>query len=324
MTEYIRARKSQLNFYRKVPLYIKGEKNRFILYKQEGITISDMRIRKEKHPSILYIKYSDKIKGIQEAQKAFNKKLEDAIKSNNHTKVKETLINIVRETLEEPRSGSLEGVYDTVNILVSDYSKEYDVVKNLIDISHKDYSTILHSINVMALVLGFAFYINLSLDETKILGLCGLLHDVGKTKVDQKILNAQRKLSDEEFEEIKSHTYRGYNILKGCKFRNEYLKHLSLSALEHHEKSDGTGYPLNKTESRLARFSQILAIVDCYEALTNDDRPYRSAMNPFDALNEIIGKDVKNGKYNKEIFALFIQSLSSAAKSTTTAIGGGL
>lgn len=83
----------------------------------------------------------------------------------------------------------------------------------------------------------------------------GLLHDVGKTKVNQKILNAQRKLSDEEFEEIKSHTYRGYNILKGCKFRNEYLKHLSLGALEHHEKSDGTGYPLNKTESQLARFS---------------------------------------------------------------------
>ena len=312
--EYIKARKSQLSFYRKVPLYIKGRKDRFILYKQKGITIDDMRISEKTYPSELYIKSSDKIKGIQEAQKAFNKILENDIKSSNPVKVKETLINIVNETLEEPRSGSLEGVYYTVDILVSDYSNEYDVIKNLIDISHKDYSTTLHSISVMALALGFASYINLPKHETKVLGLCGLLHDVGKTKIDPKILNAQRKLTDEEFEEIKSHTYRGYNILRECKFKSEYIKHLALSALEHHEKSDGTGYPLNKTENELARFSQILAIVDCYEALTNDDRPYRSAMSPFDALNEIIAINVKSGKYNKEIFALFIQSLSTIVK----------
>jgi len=313
-TEYIQARKSQLSFYREVPLYIKGRKDRFILYKQKGITIDDMRISEKTYPSVLYIKSSDKIKGIQEAQKAFNKILENDIKSSNPKKIKETLINIVRETFEEPRSGSLEGIFDTVNILVSDYSKEHDVVKNLIDISHKDYSTILHSISVMALALGFASYINLSQDETRVLGLCGLLHDVGKTKINPEILNAQRKLTDEEFEEIKSHTYKGYNILRECKFNSEYIKHLSLSALEHHEKSDGTGYPLNKTESQLAKFSQILAIIDCYEALTNDDRPYRSAMSPFEALNEIIGKNVKSGKYNKEIFTLFIQSLSAIVK----------
>jgi putative nucleotidyltransferase with HDIG domain len=313
-TEYIKARKSHLSFYREVPLYIKVEKDRFILYKQRGIIIDDMRISKKTYPPALYIKSSDKIKGIQEAQKAFNKKLENYIKSGNSEKVKETLINIVNETLEEPRSGSLEGVCYTVDILISDYSKEHDVVKNLIDISHKDYSTTLHSISVMALALSFAFYINLSQDEIKVLGLCGLLHDVGKTKINQNILNAPRKLTDEEFEEMKSHTYKGYNILRGCNFKGDYINHLSLSALEHHEKSDGTGYPLNKTESQLAKFSQILAIVDCYEALTNDDRPYRSAMSPFDVLNEMIGRDVKNGKYNKEIFTLFIQSLSTIVK----------
>ncbi|MBW2081193.1 MAG: HD domain-containing protein, partial [Deltaproteobacteria bacterium] len=313
-TEYIQARKSQLNFYREIPLYIKRDKNTFVLYKQKGITIDDMRISENTYPSVLYIKSSDKIKGIQEAQKAFNKKIENDIKSDNPEKVKETLVNMVNETLDEPRSGSLEGVYDTVDILVSDYSKEHDIIKNLIDISHKDYSTTLHSISVMALALGFASYINLSQDETRLLGLCGLLHDVGKTKIDPEILIAQRKLTEEEFEKIKSHTYRGYYILRECKFKSEYIKQLSLCALEHHEKLDGTGYPLNKTENQLAKFSQILAIIDCYEALTNDDRPYRSAMSPFDALNEIIGRDVKSGKYNKEIFTLFIQSLSTAVK----------
>nr|HDN00922.1 HD domain-containing protein [Deltaproteobacteria bacterium] len=313
-THYIQARKSQLNFYREVPLYVKGEKDKFILYKKRGITIDEMRIREKIYPSALYIKASDKIKGIQEAQRGFNKKIENDIKLGHHEKVRESLVSIVRETLEEPRSGSLEGFYDTVNILVSDYSKENDIIKYLIDISHKDYSTILHSISVMALALGFAFYINLSKDETKLLGLCGLLHDIGKTKINPKLLNAQRKLDDEEFEEIKSHTYKGYNILKECKFNSEYIKHLSLTALEHHEKSDGTGYPLKKTEGQLAKFSPIIAIIDCYEALTNDDRPYRCAMRPFDALNEIIGTEVRRGKYNKEIFTLFIQSLAANVK----------
>ena len=81
--EYVRARKSQLSFYREIPLYIKGEKDRFILYKQKGITIDDMRISEKTYPSVLYIKSSDKIKGIQEAQKEFNKILENDIKSVN-------------------------------------------------------------------------------------------------------------------------------------------------------------------------------------------------------------------------------------------------
>lgn len=310
-TRYIQARKSQLTFYKEVPLYIKVEKDKFILYKKKGITIDEMRIKENIYPSTLYIKSSDKIKGIQEAQRAFNKKIENDIKLGNPENVKESLIGIVRETLEEPKSGSLEGLNDTINILVSDYSKENDIIRHLVDISHKDYSTTLHSISVMALALGFASYVNLTREETKLLGLCGLLHDVGKTKINQKLLKAQRKLTQEEFEEIKSHTSRGYNILKECKLNSEYIKYLSITALEHHEKSDGTGYPLHKTEGQLAKFSQIIAIIDCYEALTNDDRPYRSAMSPFDALNEIIGADVKKGKYNKEIFTLFIQSLAT-------------
>ncbi len=305
--EMIMARKSQLNFYRDVELYKKAGGGGFVLYKQSGMTLNDMRIEEGMHPSELYIKYNDKIRGIQEAQKGFNRQLKTDVESGNPAKVKETLITVVEETLTEPRSGSLEGVSETVSTLVSDYSKESDVVRSLIDLSYTDYSTVLHSINVMAFALGFAFYFNYSQAEAKALGLSALLHDVGKTKISKEVLTVPRKLTDEEFEEIKRHTTIGYHILRECKFND---RSINLGALEHHEKLDGSGYPNNKT--RISPTAQIIGIIDCYEALTNDDRPYRSAIGAFDALNQIIAKDVENGKFNKDIYSNFVRSLGGA------------
>jgi putative nucleotidyltransferase with HDIG domain len=307
--EYIPARKSQLRFYRDVELYAKGGGKEFVLYKQSGIILSDMRIDYGTHPGVLYIRKTDKLKGLQEAQKGFNKQLEKDVRSGNPAKVKETLVTVMEETLTEPRSGSLEGFSDTVSVLVSDYSKESDVVRSLIDMSYTDYSTILHSINVMAFAIGFASHMKYSRSKVKTLGLCALLHDVGKTKVNQEILTAPRRLTDEEFEEMKSHTTTGYKILSECNFSN---KDISLVALEHHEKLDGSGYPKNKT--KISEPAQIIGIIDCYEALTNDCRPYRSAMGAFDTLYEIIGKDVKAGKFNQEIYCEFVRSLGGVSK----------
>ena len=305
--EMIRARNSQLKFYKDVELFKKKIGEGFILYKPAGMTLQDMRIEEEMHPPVLYIKQSEKIKGIQEAQKGLNKILEADIKSGDS--VKETVVTIVEETLTEPRAGSLEGVCDTVDIFVSDYSQHPDVVKQLIDLSHKDFSTVLHSINVMALALGFAFYLNYSEAEAKSLGLSALLHDVGKTKIDNNILTAPRRLTDEEFLEIKSHTTIGYNILSNCKFDE---KDISITALEHHEKLDGSGYPNNKT--RINKTAQIIGMIDCYEALTNDERPYRKSIGIFNTLKEIIGKEVKSGKFCKDLYTKFVRSLMGIHK----------
>lgn len=228
------------------------------------------------------------------------------MESGNPAKVKETLYTVVEETLTEPRSGSLEGISDTIGIFVSDYSRESGIVKNLIDLSYKDYSSIMHSINVMALALSFAFHINYPPEEAKQLGLCGLLHDVGKTKINDAILTAPRKLTNDEFEEMRRHTILGYNILIDCKFGD---REIAACALDHHEKLDGSGYPNGKT--RISRISQIIGIIDCYEALTNDNRPYRNAMEAYEALSQIIMKDVSAGKFDKELYAQFIKSLGN-------------
>jgi len=303
VTDYIETKKSRLTYYQKIPLYYQTRGRKFVLYKPPGKTIEEVRLEKERVPDKLYIKHEDKIKSIQETQKVFNRQLNEDVRSNNPEKVKETLVNIVQETLAEPRSGSLEGVSETVNILVSEYTKETDVIKNLLIVSEQDYSTVIHSINVMALVLGYATFIDCSLYEKKILGLSALLHDVGKTKIDTTLLTVPRKLTDEEFHEIKQHTTRGYDILNKCNFG---YKEIALTALQHHEKLDGSGYPHGITS--IKETAQIIGFIDCYEALTNDDRPYRNAMSPFKTL-KLMKRDVESDKFSRKLFEKFAYSL---------------
>lgn len=301
--EYIPARKSLLNFYKNVPLYYRTEDNKFVLYKSSGITLLDMRIDEGLYPEILYIKQNDKIKGIQEVQKVFNQQLKEDIRSDNPEKVKETLVNIMEETFTEPKSGSLEGMSDTMNIIVHEYTEHFDVMKNLLDVTGRDYTTAIHSINVMSLVLGYAFYVNFSLPQKKVLGLSALLHDVGKTKINTDLLTKAEKLTEEEFNEMRRHTIEGYNILSNCKFMDKEIKY---TALNHHEKLDGSGYPYGK--KKISEADQIVGLIDCYEALTNDDRPYRRAIDPLSAL-ELIKKDVEAGEFDRNIFENFAYSL---------------
>ena len=119
----------------------------------------------------------------------------------------------------------------------------------------------------------------------------------------EDILAAPRKLSDEDFAKIKSHPTQGYNLLKRCRFSNPEVK---LTALQHHEKLDGSGYPSGLTQ--ISKFARIISIMDCFEALTNDDRPYRDSMIPFKAL-DLIQRDVNDGKFDQDICAKFLYSL---------------
>lgn len=302
--QYIPAKRSQLRFYRDVELYARVEGKGFVLYKRAGITLSDMRLEYGTHPKALFIRQADKLRGLQEAQKGLNQELKHLVEVKEPAKIKQTVVNVVEETLAEPRSGSLEGIADTVGILVNDYIRQSDVIKTLVDMSSTDYSVVMHSINVMAFALAFAFHMQYPKDRARVLGLSALLHDVGKTKINPHLLAAPRKLTEEEFEEIKKHTTIGYNLLRECRFAHDEI---ALTALEHHEKLDGTGYP--KGKFNISDSAKIVGIIDCYEALTTDERPYREAMEPFGTLDHIIGNEVKQGKFDKDIYCEFVRSL---------------
>jgi len=299
---YIPIRNSQINYYRDVGLfYIEG--GSFVLYKPPGKSMTDLRLDEERHPTELYIHQKDRLTAINELQKGFNRQIAKSIKTGNVLEVKSTLCDLVAETLTEPRSGTLKALPETVDTLVSGYSKNSEIIKTFASISFKDYTTVIHSVNVMALTLGFCFHSKISLPETKRLGLSALMHDVGKTEIPDRILKASRKLTNKEFKVMKRHPKIGESIIK---FKNGLDGEIAQGALEHHEKLDGSGYPRGINHISFA--GQLLGIIDCYEALTNEERPYRRAKSPLDTL-KLIKQDVEAGKFDRKIFEKFCYSL---------------
>jgi HD-GYP domain-containing protein (c-di-GMP phosphodiesterase class II) len=299
---YIQVRNSKINYYKQVPLFYQPGTDSYVLYKPAGTSLTEMRISQQRHP-LLYIQEEDRIVAIKELQKGFNNQIDQSITTGNAVSVKTSLCELVEETLNEPRSGTLKALPETVDSLITGYSQHPEILKSIALISFKDYTTAIHSVNVMALTLGFCFYSNFEMEKTRRLGLSALLHDVGKTEIPTTILKAPRKLTDHEFRIMKTHPTIGNVIIRE---KNKLGGDIPQGALEHHEKLDGSGYP--KGTRNISYVGQMLGIIDCYEALTSEDRPYRRAREPLETL-KFLKDDVQTGKFNRGIFEKFCYSL---------------
>ena len=124
-----------------------------------------------------------------------------------------------------------------------------------------------HCLNVGLLAIAFGRHLDLGLDELEMLGMCGMLHDVGKLEVDQKILDKPAKLTDEEFSVIKEHCLLGKDILS----KDEDMpKAVIQAAFGHHERMDGAGYPRGVRANSLDLYTRMISIVDTYDAITTN------------------------------------------------------
>lgn len=300
---YIPAKQSRLKYYQTVPLFIHDKNRNFVLYKPAGDKLNPERLQLGQYPGELYLKKADELRSIREIQKAYHLKLKSEIGTNNQTEVKNALIKIVEEIFSNIVSGGLNCLSETVNILVGECIADPSLAKKLILVPHNFYNLCLHSVNVMALAINYGITEKFSLAETRLLALSALMHDIGKTNINPNILESPNKLDDEEFSDLQSHTIIGHHIIDRCNFAKPDVK---LTALQHHERADGSGYP-NKLK-RISETSQIVGIFDCYDSLTLDDRPYRSALESLKALN-IIKNEVEAGKFNRKLFKKFVYTL---------------
>ncbi len=302
LTEYIQIRKSMINLYQEFPLYCQANATNFVLYKPAGTPLDQILDKGEHHP-VLFIHQDNRIDALQKIQGQFNNKLKQNLGGGEVTEIKSTLCNLVGETLEEPRSGALNALPETIDIMMHGVSGNPDVLKALASVAFTDYTTIMHSVNVMALTMGYCYFHGYNQADIRRLSLSALLHDVGKTEIPPEILKATRKLSGQEFAVMRTHTSIGADIILT---NNGIEKDVAFGALEHHEKLDGSGYPNKKTE--ISDDGQLLSIIDCYEALTNEDRLYRRAKSPFDTLG-LLKSDLLAGKFNRHFFQKFCTSL---------------
>jgi len=132
----------------------------------------------------------------------------------------------------------------------------------------------------------------LNLWDTNLFIMSSQLHDVGKISIKDDILMKPGNLTNEEFEEMKKHTIYGMEIIRGIEINtteNAFLKYAEILAGSHHEKWNGSGYPYGLKGSEIPLHGRLMAIVDVYDALTND-RPYKKAFTHWAAIEVI-----KNG-----------------------------
>ncbi len=143
-----------------------------------------------------------------------------------------------------------------------------------------------------------------------------LLHDIGKIGIPPEVLNKPGKLTDTEFNIIKSHSALGYNALKDISIMPE----LSIGAGSHHERPDGKGYPKGLNGDEIPRVAQIIAVADTFDAMYSD-RPYRKRMN-FDKVVSIL-KEVSGTQLQGDVVDAFLRLVDKGEFRAPDDVGGG-
>jgi len=180
----------------------------------------------------------------------------------------------------------------TVNNIVVELLNKEDLTYNIMDFKNFDSYTFQHCLNVAMLSISTGISLKLSEHELHILGLAGVLHDIGKMFIPIEILNKPAKLTEKEFEIIKTHPVNAAKQLKNL-VPQEVLRAIE----DHHERLDGTGYPYGKEGSNIGLYTKILAISDVYDSLTSD-RPYRKSIFPNEVVEYLMGCADKHFDYD--------------------------
>ena len=196
----------------------------------------------------------------------------------------------------------LEKIDDVSNTLVDIISGDENVGISLDELKCSDEYTFKHSLDVAAMSIMIGKMLGLSEAELKDLSTAGLLHDLGKTRIPNEILNAPRKLTDIEFNMMKTHPVYGYQNIMDI---TSIPDHVKLGVLQHHEKWNGNGYPQKLPGEKICLFARILAVADVYDALVTA-RPYKPAHSPSHAIEMMMAM---TADFDIHILRVFLKSI---------------
>lgn len=219
-----------------------------------------------------------------------------------HTLASKAISNL----FEEIRLGAeIDGgkVKQAVNGCVDSILRNPDASVWLTRIQAKHEPTAQHSMNVAALSIVMAKSLNMSNREMEDVGICGMLHDVGKTSVSSEILDKDGPLDEAEMAEMQRHARYGRDILVSTK---SVMSGAADVAHSHHERPDGLGYPRRLTDDSIPQFAKIVAIAEAYDTMTIN-QPYRAALSPSDALQELYAQRGK--QFDEDLVINFIDAV---------------
>lgn len=258
--------------------------NQLILPK--GLILNDKTITKLAFYSILQVKVEDVTEDIENSIATEPSYTEKIRKSPEFIKFKkefesdvDNFKSVINDVVERGTPLEIDKLMNhTLNILNPAWTNP-----NIFDMLHcmreYDDATYIHCMNVALICNVFARWLRLSEEEIRNATISGLLHDIGKTKIPGSIIKKPGKLTDEEYHTIKRHPQEGYMMLKNSSLPDSIRN----AVLMHHERCDGTGYPLGLTGDKIGAYAKIVSIADVYDAMTSA-RVYRGPLCPFKAI----------------------------------------
>jgi len=218
--------------------------------------------------------------------------------------VYERASSVIDEMFRNPESlETAKNVKPVVDSFVNIILHDSKAVESLLKITAHDYYTHTHSINVSIYTLSLGSFLGIAGDDLKTLGMAAVLHDIGKSKVNYNIINKNGKLTDVEFDEMKTHPAQGHTIALKLGISDERI----LSGIRHHhEKMDGGGYPDGIKEDRISQFARIIGVCDVLDALSTK-RSYKDPMSSFESLR--LMKQQMQGHLDMNLVDAFIKML---------------
>ncbi|MBB5192826.1 putative nucleotidyltransferase with HDIG domain [Silvimonas terrae] len=192
----------------------------------------------------------------------------------------------VRKVMQDVRLGrmvEIAEVEDVVDAIAGTIERNPSAMLGILCIRNKNEYTFLHSVAVGTLMIAFAKSMGMDADTVRSAGVAGLLHDTGKMCVPDHILDKPGRLTEEEFNVIKSHPLEGWEVLRQL----DGIDPIALEVtLHHHERLDGTGYPHKLKGDQISQITRMASIVDVYDAITSD-RVYHKGLPAAQVLRKL-------------------------------------
>ncbi len=204
----------------------------------------------------------------------------------------------------EDESLAIEHLDKFVSELLIGYGED-NIISLLNEVKNLDFSSAQHSVEMMIFTL--IYFESLPKESArlnKIGALSALLHDIGKKKIGDDIILKPGPLSEDEYKTAKTHVDYGVEILNNIDFQGngfsvDEANMIIRAAREHHEREDGSGYPLGLKKGEISIFGKIMAVLDIFTAVTTDTRSYRRAVSQKEAM-DILNQEVMKGHINRE------------------------
>ncbi len=254
------------------------------LYFIENVEVYDRR--EEKKQASIKSKEEEQYNAIEEEFKEISFKLQKTFRQISNGN--EAAMNEIREFSQK---------------IQDELKPSSIVIKSIVLYGSGEDSIYRHGINVAALSALLGKWIGIEKSQLNLLVYSAILHDFGKTKIDRELLKKEAVLTTSEFNVIKTHTNLGYSIIKEITFLD---KAVSYGVLMHHERLDGSGYPLGLKGESIHFFAKIIAIADVFDAI-NSNRGYKEKKLPFEALQ--IVKTESLGKLEYKYAEIFLEHI---------------